>query len=59
MLVLTRKLDEKVIVGNVTITVVEIYNGKVRLGFEAPPETQIYRAELAPWKPQPKEPDRA
>ncbi|HSL39053.1 MAG TPA: carbon storage regulator, partial [Desulforhopalus sp.] len=37
MLVLTRKLGEGIVVGDdITITVVEIKGGTVRLGIEAP-----------------------
>lgn len=47
MLVLTRKVGEKICIGDdITITVVEIDRGKVRLGFEAPREVQIMRSEL-------------
>jgi carbon storage regulator CsrA len=48
MLVLTRKLGEKVIIGdNITIAVVAVENGRVRLAFDAPKEILILRAELA------------
>ena len=48
MLILHRRLDEKIIIGNglVTITVTEIGNDHVRLGFEAPRELLIYREEI-------------
>jgi carbon storage regulator len=47
MLVLTRRLGEKILVGdNIWITVVEIDRGKVRLGLEAPPHVSIFRQEL-------------
>lgn len=49
MLVLTRKRDESVVIdGGIVVTVVGIENGKVRLGFTAPPKTGIRRAELPP-----------
>jgi carbon storage regulator len=51
MLVLSRKLGEKIIVGdNITITVVDIDRGKIRLGIEAPREVPIFRQELLPLK---------
>jgi carbon storage regulator len=47
MLVLTRKLGEGIVVGDdITITVVEIKGGTVRLGIEAPRSTQIHRQEV-------------
>ena len=47
MLVLSRKPSEKIHLGdNITVTVVKIGNGKVRLGFEAPDDLPIVRAEL-------------
>ena len=48
MLILTRKIDERIIVdGNIVITVVEVCgDGKVRLGFEAPKEIPIHREEV-------------
>lgn len=45
MLVLARRLDEKVSVGEVVVTVVEIRNGVVRLGFEGPIEVPIVRED--------------
>ena len=48
MLVLTRKVGERVLVGDkVAITVVRIQGNAVRLGIEAPPEMAIVREELA------------
>lgn len=49
MLVLSRKLGEKIFIGdNICITVVDIDRGKIRLGIEAPKEIAIYRQELVP-----------
>ena len=49
MLVLSRKLGEKIFIGdNVCITVVDIQGGKVRLGIECPRNVPIYRQELLP-----------
>ncbi len=49
MLVLSRKLNESIVISElgVTITVVEIRGDKVRLGIEAPREVPIYRSEVA------------
>jgi carbon storage regulator len=48
MLVLTRKTNEKILIGpNVVITVVEIRGDKVRLGIEAPKHITVDREEVA------------
>ncbi len=47
MLVLTRKTGESIAIGNdVTIKVVEIRGGQVRIGIEAPTGLRIYREEI-------------
>jgi carbon storage regulator len=47
MLVLTRKRNESIVIGdNIVITVVEIRGDKVRLGFEAPKEVAVHRREV-------------
>lgn len=47
MLVLTRKLDEAILIGDdIKITVVEIDGDKVKLGIEAPRELVILRDEI-------------
>ena len=47
MLVLTRKPGEEVIIGdNIRLTVVAVYGNQVRLGFTAPLEIPVCRAEL-------------
>ena len=47
MLVLSRKVDEQIIIGDdIRITVVSIRGNQVRLGFEAPPSVSIFRQEL-------------
>lgn len=47
MLVLSRKLGEKIFIGDtICITVVDIDRGKVRLGIGAPKDLPIYREEL-------------
>jgi carbon storage regulator len=47
MLVLSRKENEKIHLGNnITITVVKLRGGTVRLGIEAPPEVNIARDEV-------------
>ena len=47
MLVLTRKLNEKIKIGDgITVTVVKIDEKTVRLGIDAPEGVDIYREEL-------------
>ena len=47
MLVMTRKVGERIVIGdNVTVTVVRITGGLVRIGIEAPPEFTVVRREL-------------
>lgn len=47
MLVLTRKLGEKILIGDdITITVVDIGKSRMKLGIEAPAGHKILRSEL-------------
>ena len=47
MLVVTRKSDESVIIdGKITIKVLAIEDGKVKLGIDAPKKIKIYRHEV-------------
>ena len=51
MLVLTRQRGESICIGDpknggVLITVVEIRNGKVRIGIEAPASVAVHRQEV-------------
>jgi carbon storage regulator len=47
MLVLSRKRDERIVIGdNIVITVVDVRGDKVRLGIEAPPEVPVHRQEV-------------
>ena len=47
MLVLSRKKDEKIIIGDkISIMVVDIQGDKVRLGIEAPREVTVHREEV-------------
>lgn len=49
MLVLTRKLDEQILIGdNVKITVIKVRNNQVRLGISAPRDVRVLRGELEP-----------
>ena len=47
MLVLSRKVGESFVIGdNITVTVVRIAGGGVRLGIEAPNDCSVIRREL-------------
>ncbi len=47
MLVLSRKRGEKIVIGNgVTVTVLEVQGGRVKLGIDAAPEVSIHREEV-------------
>jgi carbon storage regulator len=49
MLVLSRKLGEKIIIGdNIVVTVVKIDRNQIRIGIEAPSDIPVYREEIAP-----------
>ncbi len=47
MLVLARKLDESIVIGNdITIKVISIEKGIVKFGIDAPRDVSIMRSEL-------------
>jgi carbon storage regulator len=55
MLVLTRKLMEKLFIGDdICVTVVRLEGGQVRLGIDAPRDVTVVRAELVPDRPVPR-----
>lgn len=52
MLVLTRHIGDKIQIGDtITVTVVDVNRGNVRLGIEAPRAVPVYRQELLPVRP--------
>ena len=48
MLVLTRKVGEAIVIPefDITITLLEVNGGKVRLGIKAPAEVAVHRLEV-------------
>lgn len=47
MLILTRKKDESIIIdGKIEIKIVEIEDGKIKIGIDAPKDIDIMRKEL-------------
>ena len=50
MLILTRKLNEQIVIGKqrITIKVVDVRGGRVRLGVEAPDDVRIERGKTRP-----------
>ena len=49
MLVLTRKLQEKICIGNdITVTILRVKGQQVRIGIEAPRNVRVVRGELPP-----------
>lgn len=47
MLVLTRHVDERIMIGDdVVVMVIEVRGGKVRLGIEAPKDVPVHREEV-------------
>ncbi len=47
MLILTRRTQEAIMIGNnVTVTVLNVNGNQVRLGIDAPKEVQVHREEI-------------
>lgn len=47
MLVLTRRINERIVIGDdVTVTVLEVRGDQVRLGIEAPRDVKVFREEV-------------
>ena len=47
MLVLSRKLGEKIVIGeNIVLTIVAIKGNQIRVGVEAPRSVSVWRGEL-------------
>jgi carbon storage regulator len=47
MLVLSRKCGEAIVIaGNITVRVLDVKGGRVKLGFDAPGDAPIHRSEV-------------
>lgn len=47
MLILSRKVDEKIKIGNdITLTIIEIHGDLVKIGVEAPKNVKVFRQEV-------------
>lgn len=47
MLVLTRKTGEGIVIGdNITVKIIEVKGGGIRIGIDAPRDCKIYRQEV-------------
>ncbi len=47
MLILSRKLNEKIVIGDgVIVSIVEIRGDQIKLGIEAPKTVKVYRQEV-------------
>ncbi|HZZ27998.1 MAG TPA: carbon storage regulator [Pirellulales bacterium] len=50
MLILSRKVGERIVIGSdITVVVSRVSGDRVTLGLEAPPEVHILRGELRPF----------
>jgi carbon storage regulator len=47
MLILSRKINEKVVIGdNISVSIIEIRGDQVRLGIDAPKKVKVFRQEV-------------
>ncbi|MDE6349433.1 MAG: carbon storage regulator CsrA [Treponemataceae bacterium] len=47
MLILSRKVDEKIKIGSdITLTIIEIHGDQVKIGVEAPKNVKVFRQEV-------------
>lgn len=54
MLVLSRKLGEKIMIGDgIVVTIVKIDRNQIRIGIEAPGDVPVYREEILPTRAVP------
>lgn len=47
MLVLTRRINERIMIGDdIVVTVLEVHGDQVRIGIDAPREIKVFREEV-------------
>lgn len=47
MLILSRKIDEKIKIGeDITITIIDVHGDQVKIGVEAPKNVKVFRQEV-------------
>lgn len=47
MLILSRKIEESIIIGDtITVKILGIHEGQVKIGIEAPKDIKVYRSEV-------------
>jgi len=47
MLILSRKVNEKIVIGdNITVSIIEIRGDQVRIGIDAPKKVKVFRQEV-------------
>ena len=47
MLILSRKIDEKIKIGDeITITIIDVHGDQVKIGVEAPRNVKVFRQEV-------------
>jgi carbon storage regulator len=47
MLILSRRVNEKIVIGdNVVVSVIEVRGDQVKIGIEAPKSVKVYREEV-------------
>ena len=47
MLILSRKIDEKIMIGDdISVSIIEIRGDQVRIGVDAPKKVKVYRQEV-------------
>lgn len=47
MLILSRKIDEKIKIGDdITLTIIDIHGDQVKIGVEAPKNVKVFRQEV-------------
>lgn len=46
MLVLTRRLNQSIMIGEIEVTVIEVRGDQVRLGIHAPRDVPVHRKEV-------------